>query len=218
MTGILFLTAMFTSLAGGGLIESVTGSQDYLMNISENESKIVFGVSLELLNAVAVIGIAVTVFPLIKRKNESMAMGYVGFRFIESILCTISAVIPVLILSLSAGYLNNTADKIIHLKVLTDLLLSTRLSLAEIFIPLFFSLGAFLLYYLLFKSELIPRFLSIWGFAGAVLILVQALTNGGLVLSLLFVLPIITNEIVLGIWLIVKGFNVIVPDQASIKG
>ena len=74
LTGILFLTAMVSSLAGGGLIESVLSRKDYLNNIASNTALIHTGLILELINAAAVIGIAVTVFPVIKKYGESLAL------------------------------------------------------------------------------------------------------------------------------------------------
>ena len=210
LTGILFLTAMVSSLAGGGLIESVLSRTDYLNNIASNTALIHSGIILELINAAAVIGIAVTVFPVIKRYGESLALGYVGFRMIESILCILSAFIPLLLISLSsaAGSLTGTE----FYQDFGNILLSVRLNLAEIFIPVFFSLGAFLFYYSLFLLKFIPRYISVWGFIGAVLILAKIFIDSGIVLTMILVLPIITNEIFLGIWLIVKGFNIASSD------
>jgi Domain of unknown function (DUF4386) len=82
--------------------------------------------------------------------------------------------------------------------------------------PLFFSLGAMLFYTLLYRSRLLPCFISVWGFIGAALILIMNIANLGadlgLGVTLVFVLPIILNEIFLGIWLIVRGFN---PSAAA---
>ena len=210
LTGILFLTAMVSSLAGGGLIESVLSRTDYLNNIASNTALIHSGIILELINAAAVIGIAVTVFPVIKRYGESLSLGYVGFRMIESILCILSAFIPLLLLSLSSAAGSLTGND--FYRDFGNILLSVRLYLAEIFIPVFFSLGAFLFYYSLFILKFIPRYISVWGFIGAVLILAKIFIDSGIVLTMILVLPIITNEIFLGIWLIVKGFNIASSD------
>ena len=88
-----------------------------------------------------------------------------------------------------------------------------------------FCLGAVLFYFVLYKSKLIPRFISAWGFlaaalllTGSVLILLEVFTGiSQLGLELIFVLPIAVNEMVLAIWLIVKGFNspAIVPGSAK---
>jgi hypothetical protein len=72
-----------------------------------------------------------------------------------------------------------------------------------------------MLYSVLYKSKLIPRFISAWGFiaaafllTGSVLIMVDMFTGiSGVGLELIFVTPIAVNEMVLAGWLIVKGFN-----------
>lgn len=75
-----------------------------------------------------------------------------------------------------------------------------------------FGLGALMFYYLFYQSKLIPRFLSVWGLIGATLLLAAGLL-GMFGLSpfstiLIFLnLPIAVNEMVLAVWLIVKGFN-----------
>ncbi|GAJ05707.1 unnamed protein product [marine sediment metagenome] len=77
-----------------------------------------------------------------------------------------------------------------------------------------FTLGALMLYSVLYKSKLIPRFISAWGFiaaavmlTGSVMIMVEMFTEISLGLELILTLPIAVNEMVLAIWLIVKGFN-----------
>ena len=139
IAGILFLTAMIASLLGGGLLESILNVPNYLSYVSANKTQVIIGVSLELVN-----GIAVTLFSIIKQHNESQAFGYVGFRIIESILCIISAIIPLLLITLSKEYSNSETSDNSYLTSLGILLKTLRSDLAEILIPLFFSLGALL--------------------------------------------------------------------------
>jgi hypothetical protein len=67
--------------------------------------------------------------------------------------------------------------------------------------------------HLLYQSRLVPRFVSVWGLIGAVLILTlnllltSNLLEAGIATGLIFALPMMTNEIFIAIWLIVKGFN-----------
>ena len=82
--------------------------------------------------------------------------------------------------------------------------------MAGLIVPVFFSLGAVLFYYLLYRSRLVPRFISVWGFIAVALVLAwNLLETFGISISagMVFGLPIILNEIILGIWLIVKGFT-----------
>jgi hypothetical protein len=62
-------------------------------------------------------------------------------------------------------------------------------------------------YYLLYQSKLIPRWLSVWGFIGAILFPVAWLSLFGPTISGPFLLPLVVNEVVLAVWLIVKGFS-----------
>lgn len=214
IAGALFLTAMAASILGGGLIESILTAPDFISNISANLSTIYIGVFLEFINAFAVVGIAVTLFPILKKHNDSLALGYVGFRLIESVFCIVSALIPLTLIFLSKEYLKTELTDVNNMKTLSLLFIYIRTDLAEIVIPIAFSLGAFLLYHILYHSKLIPRFISVWGLIGVILILLLVFLKVSMILNIIFVLPIILNEIFLGIYLIVKGFNLheLIPD------
>lgn len=196
---------MVASLSGGGSLESILDVPDYLISVSANKTQVTIGVSLELVNGIAVIGIAIMLFPILKQHDEGLALGYVGFRIIESILCIVTAIIPLLLITLSKEY--SEAPDALYIQSLGTILRTLRSDLAEIFIPLFFSLGALLFYSLLYKSKLIPRFISAWGFIGAIFVFTLIFLEAGVIINLILVLPIILNEIFLGIWLISKGFR-----------
>ncbi len=207
IVGVLFLTAMVTSILGGGLLESILNAPDYLKNISTNTTPVLIGIFLELINGIAVVGIAVMLFPILKQYNESISLGYVGFRIIESVFCIVSAIIPLLLITLSQEYLKAGASDASYFQILGTLSIATRAHMAGLLIPVFFSLGALLFYYLLYQSRLIPRFISVWGLIGVALVLTLNLLEIGIITGMILALPIILNEIFLGIWLIAKGFN-----------
>ena len=85
IVGALFLIAMVTSLVGGFWLESIISAPDYLATVSANETQVVIGVLLELINGIAVIGIAVMMFPIFKKHDEALALGYVALRIIEAV-------------------------------------------------------------------------------------------------------------------------------------
>jgi O-antigen/teichoic acid export membrane protein len=89
--------------------------------------------------------------------------------------------------------------------------MAQRQSIVGLLIPVFFSLGALLLYSSTYQSRRLPRFISIWGLVGVVLVLALNLVLLFLELdtavAMILALPIILNEVFLGIWLIVVGFN-----------
>lgn len=88
--------------------------------------------------------------------------------------------------------------------------MAVRGNLTGLLAAVFFSLGALMLYYSMYQSILVPRFISVWGLIAVVLVLTwNLLETFGISLSagIVIGLPIILNEILLGIWLIIKGFN-----------
>lgn len=207
IAGSLFLLAMVASLVGGGLLEPILGVPDFLATSISMEHLLKTGVLLEMINALAVIGIAVVLYPILKQFNERIALGYFGFRLIESIVCVLAAVIPLLILTLVQSHAEVGTPAGSNLQNLGVSLLAIRTMTVSLLIPIFYSFGALLLYYLLYRTKIIPRFISVWGFIGVLGILIVAFAELKGMLVMIFVLPIILNEIFLGVWLIVKGFN-----------
>lgn len=205
--GALFLLAMAASLTGGGLLESILGVPDFLTTSFYNEYVLKTGVLLEIVNALAVIGIAVTLYPILRAYNERIALGYFALRLIESIVCLSAAFIPLLMVTLVGEHARIGIPEGSTLQSFGVSLLAVRNIMASLIIPLFFSLGAFLFYSLLYQYKLIPRFISVWGWIGALLILASTSVGTKGVAQVVMVLPIILNEIFLGIWLIVKGFS-----------
>jgi hypothetical protein len=88
--------------------------------------------------------------------------------------------------------------------------LAVRAFLAGQMLGIFFCLAALLLYYLLYQTKLVPRFISIWGFIAVLLVLVWNLLELfgiSVAIGMVLALPMILNEIFLALWLIVKGFD-----------
>lgn len=210
IVGALFLIAMATSLMGGIWLESITGTPDYLVEVSSQETQVVLGVLLELVNCIAVVGIAAVLFPLMKVYNEALAAGYLGIRVVEAVILSIAAVSPLLIVTLSQEYLAAAASDAAYFQTLGALVMAARGHLASLLTPIFFSLAALLLYYFLYRSRLVPRFIPVWGFIAVVSLFTWNMLEAfGLSISagMVFALPMILNEIFLGIWLLARGFS-----------
>jgi hypothetical protein len=210
IVGALFLIAMVTSLVGGVWLESLQSAPDYLATISAKETQVLLGALLELINCIAVVGIAAMLFPLMKGHNEALAAGYLGTRVVEAIVLSIAVISPLLLVTLSREYLAAGALDAAYFQTAGTLVIAARGHLASLLTPIFFSLAALLLYYFLYQSRLVPRFIPVWGFiAVASLFTWNMLEAFGISVSagMVFALPMILNEILLGIWLIVKGFN-----------
>jgi hypothetical protein len=212
VVGSLFLIAMVASLVGGTIVTSIISAPDPLNVVSQKETQLLFGVFLEILNALAVVGIGILMFTVIKEHNETMAVGYLGLRVIESVFCAFIVVGPLSLLAISKNYSKIGNLDVVNLDIMGNLPNAIRMSVVDWLIPIFFSLGALLLYSFLYRSKRLPRFISVWGLISAFLIMVLVAmmflnVEVSLGMNMVIAMPIILNEIFLGIWLIAKGFN-----------
>ncbi|WP_420630296.1 DUF4386 domain-containing protein [Candidatus Leptofilum sp.] len=207
IVGALFLIAMVVSLAGGIWVENIISAPDYLSTVPENETQLKIGVFLEFMNALAVVGIGMLMVPILKKHSETIAFGYLGLRIMEAIFYVGSAIIPLSILSLSQEYGQTAVSDPSYFQIVGTAYIAEHAQLTGLLVPVFMGLGALLLYGLLYQAKLIPRFISVWGFIAAILMITANVFEFGMNTIMLLVLPLILNEIFLGIWLIVKGFN-----------
>ena len=209
VVGALFLIAMAASLIGAGFIESNLNAADFFSNLSAYKSMLTIGALLELVNGIAVIGIGVLMFPIFKRFDEGLALGYVAFRIIEAVFVFAALISPLAIITLSQAFTAGTLEAA-NFQTSGASFIAMRTLLAGQVLGIFFSLGALIFYYLLFQSKLVPRFISIWGLIAVALVFswnLLELIGIQISVGIVFGLPIILNEIFLGIWLIAKGFQ-----------
>ncbi|GAH30840.1 unnamed protein product [marine sediment metagenome] len=160
----------------------------------------------------AVVGIAVMMFPILKQHNKNIALGYVGSRIIECKIIVVSEIILLSLLTLSQEYVKAGAPDASYFQTLGTLLLAVGDWTHLLGINIVFGLGALILNYLLYKSKLVPRWISAWGFIGATLLLAAGLLgmfglSSWSTISIFLALPIASQEMFLAVWLIVKGFN-----------
>lgn len=207
LVGSAYLFSNIAFILGAILmVESILGSPDYLSLISASRAQVMLGVFLSFANGLAYVGIAALLFPILMQRFESLAVAYVGFRVVEFITQILADVSPLALLTL-AGDTGQTDT----VQGLGALLLAERFWAFQM-LNLIFSLSALLLYAMLLRSRLIPGFISIWGLIAATLVLLNTVLGGfnpdlGESLGMITGLPMLLNELFLGIWLIVRGFN-----------
>ncbi|MEZ4670755.1 MAG: DUF4386 domain-containing protein [Anaerolineae bacterium] len=213
IVGALFLASNITFLLGAMVfLAPILGSTDYLTLVSANRAQVAVGALLELINGIAYVGIAVLMFPLFKPRFESLALAYVGFRLIEFVMQVASSLSPLKLLTLSEEFVNANASDPAAFHTVGSSLIAERYWAFQA-LGIVFAVGALMFYTMLYQSKLIPRYLSVWGLIGAALVLVNTIivTLGlhlGSELGAFLGLPMLLNELVLGLWLIVRGFNV----------
>jgi hypothetical protein len=224
IVGALFLIALVVSIMGGTIIDSVLDAPDYISDIAANETKLVAGVLMELMNGVAVIGIAVLLFPILKKQDEALALGYVALRLIEAVIIIAAVIGPMTLIALSQEMANPAAADPSVIQSVGASFVAVRAHLVGQLTGIFFSLAALLLYALLYQSRIVPRFIPVWGIIGVALVFswnILEMFGVSVGVGVIFGLPIILNEAFLAIWLIAKGFNpsavVFEPTKSAIS-
>ena len=214
LVGLAYLFSNVTFILGAiVMVESVIGSPDYLSLISESRSQVVLGVLLSFANGLAYVGIAALLFPILRLHFESLALAYVCFRVVEFITQILADVSLLALLTLVGD-----TDQTGTVQGLGALLIAERFWAFQM-LNLIFSLSALLLYFMLLRARLIPRFISVWGLIAAALVLFNTVLgwfspNLGEALGMITGFPMLLNEAFLGIWLIVRGFN---PPATAIE-
>jgi hypothetical protein len=175
--------------------------------VALHQDRLLTAALFQLLAAFTSAAIAVALYPVLRQHAAGMALGAVAFRLIEGVFYALSAVSILILISLS-GQLTAGASAHAPAYLVRDL----RDSAGCVGVLAFYT-GATLYYLIFYRSRLIPRWLSAWGLAGVVLGLaagllvlfrsVAPLSSTQVVLNL----PIAVQEMVLAVWLIVKGFS-----------
>jgi hypothetical protein len=204
---MLFIAATAASLIATAFLGSLLKGPAVLAAVALHQDRALAAALFQLLAAFTSAAIAVALYPVLRQYAAGMALGSVAFRLIEGVFYALSAAGTLILVSLS-GQLVAGASAHASANLVRDL----RDSAGTVGV-LAFCTGATLYYLIFYRSRLIPRWLSVWGLAGTVLCLtagllvlfqsIAVLSSTQVVLSV----PIGVQEMVLAVWLIVKGFS-----------
>jgi len=201
----LFYLITFVSIPTLALYTSVRG-ENYVVGPGP-DTRVFIGVVLELIVALAGIGTAVALYPVVKRQYEGVALGLVGSRTLEAAVIFVGAFSLLAVVGLreagaGAGALT-TAQTLVGLHDWTFVL-------GQGLLP---AMNGVLLATLLYQSRLVPRILPVIGFIGVPLLIVSAMStlfgiiDYGSAASAFLAIPIALWEFSLGVYLTVKGFR-----------
>jgi hypothetical protein len=211
--GVLFLLAAVSAVIGLNLYDPILNGPDYLRNGSEHANQVVLGALMELILVVSAVGTATTMFPLLRQYNETIALWHVCFRFLEAIVITVGVISVLSLLTLSQEFVVAGAPD--HSTYHSSgIILQAIHDWTFMLGPLFMlGINTVMYSYIFFKTRLVPRFISILGLTGGVSVFVCSLfvmfgvfpqiSFWGAILAV----PVAANEMILAVWLIVKGFN-----------
>jgi hypothetical protein len=205
--GVLYIIGTVGMVLSVVVTNAVLSGPAYLAQVATQPNQVAVGALLLLLAGFALALVPVVFWPVGKRYNETLAMGYVVFRgALESVIYIVSVLCWLLLIALST---EPDAGPLASFVRTTETVIWDQL----IAIP--FVLGALMFYVLLYQSRLVPRWLSTWGLVGAALYIVAPLGSMfGLSLGVLMA-PLAVQEMVLAVWLIAKGFS---PSAIAAEG
>ena len=222
IVGLLFIIATVASILGSVFLGSILEAPNYLTSVSAHGNELIIGVLLFLIAAISAVATSFMLFPVLKRHIESLALGYVVLRTFENVFYVVGTLSLLVMLTVSQKYVAGAVDASYY-QVLGILLLALKDWAGLIGTLIFAGLGSMTLNYVLYQSKLVPRWLSLWGFIGAALIVVYGLIGIlgiGMGLNSIFAflaVPIAVEEMVFAVWLIVKGFNPSVIQSESVQ-
>ena len=207
---LVFMSAVLSERLPASVVGS-NGISDMLVNISKHVTRMRISNLLALVESLATVVLAVLFFIVFNKQFEIIALMALGFFFLEAMTQAIRMIGGYALIPLSKEFVDAGVPEHTYHQTLGDFLHFGIVRQGYHIHNLFFCSGAILWYYLFLKSEYIPQALSVWGLVAVSLLLVPVLlqlnnrrfTHPIMAVGLLYV----PFELVLGLWLIIKGFN-----------
>jgi hypothetical protein len=207
IVGTLFIIGTVAGILSVVFTGPVLGAADYLVEISAHENQIIIGSLLVLIMGFALAMVPVVLYPIFRKHNQALALGSVLFRgALEAVTYIAIVIVWLSLLALSREYMTAGSPDASYFQTLGALLFESIDWINRI-LSIVFSLGALMIYILFYRSSLIPRWLSVWGLIGGMLYLAAPLfAMFGYDFGILMA-PLALQEMVLAVWLIVRGFS-----------
>ncbi len=211
VTGVLFLITFITAIPPFVfLYVPVVDDPRYIVGAGA-DMRVSLGAFLELILIIANIGTAVALFPILKRQNESVALGYVTARVVECAFIAVGILSLLSVVTLRQGAAGADAGSLVAVGKSLVALHDWAFLLGPGFVV---GVGnGLLLGYLMYRSGLVPRRMAMLGLVGGPLLCASGVAilfgvfEAGSVWQAIATIPEFVWELSLGIWLIVKGFN-----------
>lgn len=212
IVGILYILGTVFGILSVIFTQPVANAQDYFAIVTSNENRVIIGAIFILMMGLVLAMVPVVLFPILKKVNEVLALGYVVFRgALETVTYMGTTACWLLLVLFAQGYAETSNASAFQNLAASLQQVGGGIDIIRIIV---FGLGALMLYSMLYTSNLVPRWISVWGFIAILLDLATAflgmfglmdasMSGGTFVLSF----PLFLQEMVMAVWLIVKGFN-----------
>lgn len=213
IAGVLFIIGTVAGILSGAFAGPVLGSPDYLEKLSANENQVVIAAFFIFVMAIACASIAISLYPVLRQYSEALALGAVGFRLIEGVLMIFVVISILSLLALSQEFVHAGAPASSYFQTIGVIVKAGYDWVNSVGMLMAWCIGALMYYYIFYQTRLIPRWISGWGLAGVVLCMIASmavmfgLIGADSTTQSLMNIPIGLQEMVMAVWLIVKGFN-----------
>jgi hypothetical protein len=210
IAGVLIITGM---VAGVLSISPAIDAPDYLTKASANANQVITEAFFQFVMAAAYVGMGILLYPIFRRYNESLALGFLSFRIIAAVFFIVGMTCALLLLTLSQEFAKAGASDLSYFQTLGGLLRTGRDLVNHVAMPWSLIVSALMLYFILYQTKLVPRWLSGWGLVGttvsiwATLLLMFRLIEIITPIYVVLAVPWALQEMVMAVWFIVKGFN-----------
>jgi len=215
LTGTFYILGTVLGMAGLlGALGPVLGATDYLRAFGMMETRVLVASLLTLLMCISLVAMSVAVYPVLRRFNPGAAIAYFGARIVEAVTTILVVMSWLALAQMGTEYVKSGAADASRFQPLGSVLLGVGDWAGHGILDVaIFPLGALVLYWVLFRARLVPRWLSVWGLVGAVaywaagvLVMFHVLTPMTTP-HVLLQAPLGLQEMVLAVWLIAKGFS-----------
>ena len=174
IAGILIIIGMLAGILS--IVPSVESTY-YLTEVSANQNQVLSGAFFQFTLVPIYIGFALLLYPILSKYNKSLSIGFVSFRIIAGVFQLVGVIaIPIFIL-LSQEFLKSTNPDLLYFQISGDVLKLGRDLANHVGVMLATGLGNLMLFYILYKTKLIPRWLSSWGFIGNIIAMLASFFN-----------------------------------------
>jgi hypothetical protein len=207
LIGALFLAGFLVYGVGFGLVTSVVGAPDVLSTIAAQQTTLVLGAFLMLLNTAVDIGKGVLFYPILENHGKRSALAYLAALIVQVVLLDVGVLCLLMIVPLGQYAVDAGGSSAAWATALASLLTHAN-SMAYQIGQATLAVGGSFLCALLFRTRLIPRWLALWGVIGYAIHVAGAIAEiFGIPISLLLLIPGMFFELLLPGWLLIKGFQ-----------
>ncbi|MFN8491466.1 MAG: DUF4386 domain-containing protein [Caldilineaceae bacterium] len=215
--GVIYLAGFVVGIGGNVLIQSILGAPNHLSLVSANRMTVAIGAILWLIAVAGDVAHGILLFPILKQHSERIAVGYLAARVVDAVFIAVMVLFLLLQIPLGSEYLKAAAPDAFYLQALSTVSVQAS-QYAYAFAMSTLGLAGLMLCYTLYRAKLVPSLVAIWGLVGYAIIFCGMMSEVmGSGLGLVSSLPGGLWEVFIGVWLIVKGFNVSAITSAPAK-